>query len=209
MGYFCFSKRLFQLICFLLLAIVFQFFFFHDITFCASEIVEALGASGSGGDDPNERLPVNVGGAVNGEDFLEWLLRVLNQNRLALSHVIGDNGTAVVFCAGGAFIVVIAGVGIVTGSVLVLDRVGEHLFNQGFYTTLANIEQSSTNVAAASTKAGDAIANTASSIQTVTSQLSTAVHLLEQQDGFVIGCTIGATVAVVILRPSVLFRLAR
>jgi hypothetical protein len=183
--------------------------FFHDFVLCSSEISETFssGASGSGGaDDPNKNLPsIPEDGIENGNTFLEWLLNLLNQNRVALGHVVGDNGTFVIFCLGGTFIVVVSGVAIVSGSVLVLDRVGEYFYDQGLFRTAQSFSENVERFTTASEKIGTA----SERIGVSASHFGTLAQWAGQQDGFVIGCIFGGALVIVAIRPSLLLHFRR
>lgn len=165
------------------------------------------GASGSGsGGDPNKNLPrIPEDGVENGNTFLEWFLHLLNQNRVALSHGVGNNGTFVIFCVGGTFIVVVSGVAIVSGSVLVLDRIGEYFYNQGLFRTVQSFSENAERF----TNASEKIAAASERIGVSASHFGTLAQYASQQDGFIVGCIFGGVLGIVVLRPSLLLHFRR
>ena len=203
---------------------------FDPITLCSSEITEVdgwagskvNGSSGSGGsDDPNKNLPLSsIPEDAPENSFLEWLMDVLNRNRIALCNVVGDNGTFIIVLAGGVTIIIVAGIAILSGSSIVVDTYAEVRYNQGLFRTVGRFGDDSSQTMETlkrnATIVGEAAQKTAESSQQFaesSTQVGALAHSLSQTDGFLVGCLVGGAgvgaVVLIVFRPSTLLRLMR
>ena len=198
--------------------------------------VASSGAFGSGGpgDDPNKNLPgIPEDTSSRNESFLEWLNRVLNQNRMAVVHVVGDNGGLVIFGVGGMTFLVVTGVAICTGSFFPLNSVYQGQFNRSLFDfvsetagyirqvseSAARAAANSDTVAANSGVVAEAIQSGSSTLQSsgsaLTGFVSTLNDLLAQltngssQNGFILGVAVGGAMVVFVFRSAHVLRQMR